>query len=94
MVEIASKLTPILAEMFTLGPGNNHHPAIGQLFNWLIEPQRTGEEFNYAIGELADDVSGVMQEHFTDYLYDEIDLPYLCSTAAEALAVRCHILKG
>ena len=53
MVHLARELTPIFATLRTLGPGNDHHPAVRQLFNWLADPQRTGEEFHYVIREVA-----------------------------------------
>ena len=87
-------LTPILAELVTLEPGNKQHPTVRQLFDWLVNPQRTSEEYIYVLGELAERVFSVMEEHFSEYMRDGMDFPYLCVTAAEALAVRCPVLKG
>ena len=55
-VKIDKELTPIIAELITLGPENDEHPSVRQLFNWLVDPQRTGEEYAYVVGSLSDDV--------------------------------------
>ena len=62
-----------------LESGNDQHPAIRQLFNWLVDPDRTGEEFTYVIGELADNVAYDVRDEGEDHMY-------LCITAARALA--------
>ncbi|CAL4111280.1 unnamed protein product [Meganyctiphanes norvegica] len=92
--EIDREMSPILAELMTLGHGNEQHPAVKELFNWLVDPQRTGEEFAHVIGELADDVFMVMKARFLKYVYDEGYCMYLFKVAAEALAVKCPILEG
>lgn len=92
--QLNRKLTPILAELVTLKPGNEQHPVVTQLFNLLVDPQLTGEEYTYIIGELAEEVFRVMEQHFPDYMYDKVCFPYLCVTASEALAVRCPVLEG
>ena len=70
-----------------LESGNNQHPAVRQLFNWLVNPDRTGKEFTYVIGELADNVA-------YDVLDADEDHMYLCITAAQAMAVKYHVLEG
>ena len=64
----------------TLGPGNDQHPSVRQLFDYLMNPKCTGEEFSYVIGELAFEVSG--------------ESMYLTKVAAETLAVRSPVLNG
>ena len=87
-------LTPILAELVTIEAGNYQHPTVRQLFNWLVDPQITGEEFTYIIGKLAWDVNDIMEEHFPDYMYGHENKMYLCTVAAEALAWRSPVLEG
>ncbi|CAL4115477.1 unnamed protein product [Meganyctiphanes norvegica] len=91
---IDKELTPILAELVTLGPSNDQHPAIRNLFNWLVNSQRTGEEFTYVIGELIYEVCMIMEEHFLDYMYNEGDCTNICKIAAESLAIKCPVLEG
>ena len=38
MAEVDRELTPIIAELATLEPGNDQHPTARQLFNWLVDP--------------------------------------------------------
>ncbi|CAL4112102.1 unnamed protein product, partial [Meganyctiphanes norvegica] len=52
MSDIDRELTPILAELMALEPGNVHHPTARKLSNWLMDSQRTVEEFMYVIGPL------------------------------------------
>ncbi|CAL4121797.1 unnamed protein product [Meganyctiphanes norvegica] len=92
--ELDKEITPILAELMTLGPGNDQHPAVSHLYNWLVNSQCTGEEFTYVIGELVFEVSMIMQLHFLEYLFDEKYCTFLCKISAEALAMKCHVLEG
>lgn len=98
MAEVDRELTPLLAELLTLGPGNDQHTCVRQLFNWLVDPHHTAEEFSYVIGPLERHVYGIMEGHFKQYVYatdTNIDCSvYLCKIAAEALAVRCPVLEG
>ena len=80
------ELTPILAELSTLGPGNDQHLSCRQLFNWLVDPQCTVLEFNYIIGSLAPHVYDIMEGRRTCI--------YLGKIAAEALAMRSPVLEG
>lgn len=41
IAELDLLLTPILMERVTLEPGNNQHPIVQQLFNWLVDPENT-----------------------------------------------------
>ena len=66
--ELDRELVPILAELETLGPGNNHHPSTRKIYNWLVDPQRTGDDFTYVIGELGHGVSCLMEDRFTKHL--------------------------
>ncbi|CAL4111070.1 unnamed protein product [Meganyctiphanes norvegica] len=91
--ELDKELTPILAELVTLGPGNDQHPAVRDLFNWLVNSQHTGEEFAYVIGELVYKVCMIMEEHFFEYVYDIGYCTSLCKTASEALAMKCPVLE-
>ena len=50
--DLDKEMTPILIEQCTLGPGKHEHPAVKQLSNWLFQPRRTVEEFNYVIRPL------------------------------------------
>ncbi|CAL4115480.1 unnamed protein product [Meganyctiphanes norvegica] len=93
-IELDKELTPILAELVTLGPGKDQHTAARNLFNWLVNSQRTGEEFSYVIGELVYEVSAIMEEHFLEYVYREGYCTSLCKVAAEALAMKCPVLEG
>ena len=96
MAYIDKELTPILAELLTLGPRCEDHPTFRQLFDWLVHPQRTLEEFNYVVGPLGHHVYLVMCEHFSKYMYNRSCRysVYLGQAAAEALAVKCPILEG
>ena len=86
--ELNREITPILIELLSLGPGNDSHSVFQQLSNWLQDPQRTGEEFKYVIGELANEI---MSEHGDG---DWKDCMYLVKATAEALTVKCPILEG
>ena len=78
--ELDRELAPILTELVTLGPCNDQHPSVRQLFGYLMNPECTGEELSYVIGELAFEVSG--------------ESMYLTKVAAETLAVRSPVLTG
>lgn len=99
-MELDRELTPVLEEMLTIEPDFDHHPASGNLFNWLVDPRHTGEEYSYVIGELADRVSSSIEEnaiegHFTDYVLDNDEATFdIYRSAAEALAFRCPVLEG
>ena len=96
LAEVDRELTPILAELTTLGPGNDQHLSCRQLFNWLVDPQRTVLEFNYIIGSLAPHVYDIMEGHFKQYMFEECrgTCIYLGKIAAEALAMRSPVLEG
>ena len=87
------ELTPILAELTTLQPGNHDHPVRNQLFNWLVEPHRTVEEFLYASIILREHVYDIMDTHFKHYLVEGTEIA-ISKIALEALAVICPTLKG
>lgn len=94
MAELNREMMPILAEMLTLGPENhNDHPSAKQLFNWLVDPHRTGEEFCYVVGPLLDSVWALMNDHFEKYIKRE-GFFNMVIVAAEAIAVTCPILEG
>ena len=94
MAELNKELMPILAELFTLNPTNKDHPAFQSTFNWLVDPQRTGEEFSYVIGPLHQYVYDAMCENSDAYFnknsYDNIGMV----AAAEAIAIKCPVLEG
>ncbi|CAL4128777.1 unnamed protein product [Meganyctiphanes norvegica] len=98
MAEVDRELMPIIAELTTLGPGNDQHPSARELFNWLVDPKRTAEEFIYAIGPVTQHVCCVMVDHFYHCVsYDtetRTNSVYLCKVSAEALAARCPFLEG
>ncbi|CAL4125072.1 unnamed protein product [Meganyctiphanes norvegica] len=83
------EMTPILAELMTLK--NKNHSAFEQLFKWLVEPHRTGEEFYYIIGPLRQHVAEIMQEQFSQYVFN---VDCLIKVAMEGLAVKCPTLEG
>lgn len=68
MAELNREMSPILAELMTLEPGNYNHPAFKQLFNWLVDQQRTAEEVCYVIGPLQKYVENVMYDSFENYV--------------------------
>ena len=68
MKELDRAMTPILAELMTLGPESNNHPTVRQFSTWLIDAQRTGEEIHHVIGPLQHQVRTVMLDHFEDYV--------------------------
>ena len=80
------QVTPILAEMYALGTRSSFE----ELFNWMVEPQRTADEFTYAIGPLDLKVHYIMRIHFSIYMRF---CPNLSQVAAEALAVKSSILE-
>ena len=98
MAEVDRELIPIIAELATLGPGNDQHPTVRQLFNWLADPQRTAKEFIYVLGPLELHVCSIMVDHFNQYVSVDTEETtcciYLCKVAAEALAARCPVLEG
>ncbi|CAL4082435.1 unnamed protein product, partial [Meganyctiphanes norvegica] len=96
MSEIDRELTPIIAELATLEPGDDQHPTASQLFDWLVDPQRTADEFSYAIGPLEHHAYGIMENNFKQYLfYEHMGCSvYVGKVAAEALAARSPILEG
>ncbi|CAL4185301.1 unnamed protein product [Meganyctiphanes norvegica] len=54
-------LRPILGKLAKYCYGcNRHRTAFHKLFNWLVNPKRTVEEFNYVIGPLGYAVSLTM----------------------------------
>ena len=91
MAEIDKNLRPILEEVAILGPGNQDHPAVQQLYSWLVEPQFTGEEFLYIIQPLFRDVQNIK---YDEQMFDEDSCFYVGKVAAEALAVRSPLLEG
>ena len=52
MSELNREMSPILTELLKLEPGNFNHPSVKHVFNWLVDPKRTGEEFSYVVGPL------------------------------------------
>ncbi|CAL4236300.1 unnamed protein product [Meganyctiphanes norvegica] len=83
MIELDREMSPILSEVVMLRSGNKEHPAAKQLSNWLLEPQRTGEEFTYVVGPLRWHLE---QTGVDSYCLNDISM--------EALAERCPILEG
>ena len=60
MEEVDRELSPILAELCTLGPEHQDHPTVKWFSNWLLDPQRTVEHCNYVIGPLLGHIMGIM----------------------------------
>ena len=96
MAEIDRELTPLLAELLTLGPRQENHPSVRQLFHWLVHPTRTVDEFNYVVGPLSHHVYIVMCDHFYSYMHKRMfRYPIYCGqAAAEALSVKSPVLEG
>lgn len=90
------KLTPILAQLTTLPPGNDHHPDVQCLYKWLTQPGRTVDEFLHAIVYLKSKVWVIKAQSFAPYTYNytDGDFPYLGRVAIEAIAVLCPVLVG
>ena len=91
--QLGRELSRILADLMALEKDNDQHPAVKQLFKWLADPQRTAEEFSYAIGKLSNNVSVILKEHFPTYLYQNHRWVYMCKTSAQTLGVNCPILE-
>ncbi|CAL4130167.1 unnamed protein product, partial [Meganyctiphanes norvegica] len=89
--ELIREVTPLLERVAVLGPGDHEDPAVRQLFEWLADPERTVDEFNYIVGPLR-----LKVYHDTSawgLRRDRLDL-YMGIQAAEALAVRTPVLVG
>ena len=87
MADLEREMTPILAEVCTLGPGEHEHSAVKELCNWFEYSQRTVEEFNYVIGPLLNHVHDDI-DHFESY-FDNLG-----KFALEFLAIKRPILEG
>ena len=70
MVNYRSLLVPILAELVTLGPGNEQHPSVILLKDWLLDPERTVDDFNYVVGSLGRQVDEIMTRDFKKYTWE------------------------
>ena len=94
MEDIYREMSPILTELLKLKPGNNNHPTVKNLFNWLVDPKRTGEEFSYVVGPLQHHLAEVLDEIDEDYgnCYD--DGSYIGKMGLEAMSIICPILDG
>ena len=97
MKELDRAMTPILADLMTLGPESNNHPSVRQFSTWLIDAQRTGEDIHHVIGPLQHQVRTVMLDHFEDSMYQDISGgcdKYIGKVAAEFLVVKNPVLEG
>ena len=100
MAELDREMTPVLADLMTLGTegnlgtGNVGYPAAKKLFDWLVEPNRTAEEFTYVLGPLKWHVLEIMMQNFRRYVYDDYCYGAVDIVAAEALAAKNLILGG
>ena len=79
--QLGRELARILADLSTMEMDNDQRPAVKQLFKWLADPQRTAEEFSYAIGKLSNPVSVILKDHFPSYLYQDHRWMYICKTS-------------
>lgn len=89
-VVIDREMTPIIEELLMLQPWNDQYPAVTQLFNWLVEPNRTAGEFVYVVRHLGKDVYYTMQE---EYDVPDEDRCSLGKIATEALAAKGLVLE-
>ena len=71
MTKLDREMTPILAELMTLGPDNEDHPSVRRFSTWLIDPVRTGEEIQHVIGPLQHHVCTVMLDNFEACVYQD-----------------------
>ena len=55
-LDIDKEVRPLLKTLVLLKPGNEQHDVVKQLSKWLSDPNRSGEAFVYAIGDLAKEV--------------------------------------
>ena len=94
MEDIKREMSPILTELLKLEPGNYNHPAVKQLFNWLVDPKRTGEEFSYVVGPLQGHLADLLDETDEDFNNCYDDGTYLGKVGLEALARICPVLNG
>ena len=83
---IDREVSPILASFLATDQGRND--CVFQLFCWLKKPLRTSEEVTYVIGNLADNVYDIMQEHFSNYLNQGRFWNTLCGTVANTIRYR------
>ena len=60
MAHVDREVIPLIAELLTQGPDNANPPIIVEIFNWLVDPKITGEEFSYVIGPLEHHVFNIM----------------------------------
>ena len=95
MAELDREMTPILAELMTVEqkPWDINHPTAIKFFNWLVDKERTGEEFTYIIGPLKWHVIRIMSEHFKQYVEDDYSYGYVDMVAVEALAMKGLVLE-
>lgn len=49
---IEYEVSPVLARVLMLPPGNDRHPDVVWIFNWLAETERISEEFLYVVIDL------------------------------------------
>jgi len=91
-------LQPILAELITIKPEKHaYHPTVRKLFNLLVAPEPTGEEFLYVTGPLQCYALSVMEKYFTHCIsitWNGIPAKHTAKIAAEAMAVICPVLEG
>ena len=80
--ELDRKVWPLFEKVSLLKPGDYRDPAVSQLFNCLVDPEFTVEEFNYVVGFMGLQV------------FNKSPSPYLHLVVAEALAVKSTILVG
>ena len=90
------ELIQILSELLRLGPGNDQHPAVQYMFDWLEDPECPAEEFQYIVGPLGKHVDDIMVRSFGHEISEQFRVCsyYLAKVAIEALVVRSPILEG
>ena len=92
--QIKEELKTTIEKLANLKSRDNQNPAVRNLFNWLVNPQRTGEEFHYVVDELASEVYYDTDQVMPSYVSEDDYCMYLYRIAAEALAVICPVLEG
>ncbi|CAL4075046.1 unnamed protein product, partial [Meganyctiphanes norvegica] len=96
LASLERELTPVLAQLMTLPPRNDHHPDVVWLYKWLAHPERSVEEFKHVVGKLQENVRLVMTRQFERYTENGCggNSFYVARAGLEALASRCPVLEG
>ena len=94
MDHIDKELTPFMREMLKLPQEDMDSHAYKYIFDWLTHPQRTTEEFNYAVGPLGYHVFYVVMNEHSIQKDTNQNIYYLFFVAAEAPATKGQVLSS